>query len=452
MNTIKGFGKKWLQQPPASGQKPKRAIGEGEIAGSLKALIEFHHHFDKIFIREEQSEWSLFYLCGQLANLERKTIEPMVLALIGADGHAVRALQHFIGIGSWSAQAAIRVCQKLVSAWLGDAEGAVIVDGSGFPKQGTDSVGVAHQYCGALGKLANCQEGVFASYVSRHGYTFLDARLYMPKEWFASDHAELRAKCGVPSKLVFRTEPELAFEMVKGIDKRGEIPFRWVLGDERFGQNTVFLDALHALDKWYLVEVPANTPVWRRTPSIEPPGLGPFGRSRKWARLSPTAPASTQIQHLADNLTWTRCVIHEGSKGPLVAEFAFARMTNARQGLPGQRLWAMFRRHPIKITEVKFYLSNAPFTCPKHVLIELSGLRWPIETTFQEGKSEVGLDHYETRSWRGWHHHVAQTFMAHLFLIYLRLDLKKNSRSHHTAGAPSDCKGNRSICAALRHH
>ena len=101
------------------------------------------------------------------------------------------------------------------------------------------------------------------------------------------------------------------------------------MGDERFGQNTVFLDGIQALDKWYLVEVPANTPVWRRTPSIEPPGPGPFGRSRKWARLSPTAPTSTQIQQLADNLTWTRCVIHEGSKGPLVAEFAFARVTNA---------------------------------------------------------------------------------------------------------------------------
>ena len=137
--------------------------------------------------------------------------------------------------------------------------------------------------------------------------------------------------------------------------------------------------------------------------------------------------------------TWTRCVIHEGSKGPLIAEFAFTRVTNARHGLPAQRVWALFRRHPLKPTEIKFYLSNAPANCPKDVLIELSGLRWPIETTFQEGKSEVGLDHYETRSWQGWHHHIAQTFMAHLFLVCLRVRFKKKSGTHYPTSSSVDC-------------
>ena len=440
MNTIKGFGKKWRQQPPASGQKPHKAIEPADLVASIKALIEYHHAFDSVFVRDEQRGWSLFYLCGQLANLERKTIEPMVLALFDVDGQAVRALQHFIGAGSWSARDVIWICQTLVGKWLGDVEGVVIVDGSGFPKQGTESVGVAHQYCGAVGKVANSQEGVFATYVSRHGYTFLDARLYMHAEWFDPDHADRWQKCGVPNDLPFRTEPELAIEMVGNLVHRAEVPFRWVLGDERFGQNPAFLDDIQAMDKWYMVEVPANTSVWRRTPPVEPPGQGPLGRPRKLPRLAPSAPAAMQIQQLAKQMTtWTRCVIHEGSKGPLIAEFAFTRVTNARHGLPAQRVWAMFRRHPLKPTEIKFYLSNAPANCPKEVLIELSGLRWPIETTFQEGKSEVGLDHYETRSWQGWHHHIAQTFMAHLFLVYLRVSFKKKSGTHYPTSSSVDC-------------
>lgn len=443
MKTIKGFGKKWRQQPPASGQKPQSEIEATAVAASLEMLIEYHQAFDEVFTRDEQRGWSLFYLCGQLANLERKTIEPMVLSLFGVDGEAVRGAQHFIGAGRWLAEDVIWVCQMLVKQWLGDTEGVVIVDGSGFPKQGTESVGVAHQYCGAVGKVANSQEGVFATYVSRQGYTFLDARLYMPAAWFDADHAERRRKCGVPDDLVFRTEPELALEMVNNLVDHSAIPFHWVLGDERFGQNPAFLDDIHALDKWYLVEVPADTCVWRHTPPVEAPCQGPFGRPRKHPRLAVSAPPALQIQHLAKRLnTWKRCLIHEGSKGPLIAEFAFVRVTNARHGLPAQRVWAMFRRHPLKPTEVKYYLSNAPANCPKDVLIELSGLRWPIETTFQEGKTEVGLDHYETRTWLGWHHHVAQTFMAHLFLIGLRLSVKKKSSTHHTASPSNHCQGN----------
>ena len=179
----------------------------------------------------------------------------------------------------------------------------------------------------------------------------------MHAEWFDPDHADRWQKCGVPDDLPFRTEPELAIEMVGNLVHRAEVPFRWVLGDERFGQNPAFLDDIQALDKWYMVEVPVNTSVWRRTPPVEPPGQGPLGRPRKLPRLAPSAPAAMQIQQLAKQMTtWTRRVIHEGSKGPLIAEFAFTRVTNARHGLPAQRVWAMFRRHPLKPTEIKFYL------------------------------------------------------------------------------------------------
>jgi SRSO17 transposase len=422
------------------------------VERSAEALIEFHRRFGDVFLREEQRRWSLFYLCGQLANLERKTIEPMVLALYGIEEQAVRALQHFIGDGRWSAQAAIGICQDLIGEWLGDPDGVVIVDGSGFPKQGEASVGVARQYCGALGKVANCQEGVFVTYVSRWGYTFLDARLYLPESWFGEDHRQRWKKCGVPSDVVFQTEPELALHMVSRLVEHAVVPFQWVLGDERFGQNPAFLDGVQALGKWYVAEVPAQTQVWRRTPSVQPPGRGPLGRPRTRPRLAQSAPAPIQMQQLAEHMTWSRHTIHEGSKGPLVAEFAFARVTNVRNGLPGTRLWAMFRRHPFKPTEIKFYLSNAPLSCSQATLIQMSGLRWPIETTFEEGKSEVGLDHYETRSWLGWHHHIAHTFMAHLFLISLRLDFQKKSSPVHTPSASVDRQGDCRRHTIPRHH
>jgi SRSO17 transposase len=147
-----------------------------------------------LFQRREQREWSEFYLRGQVAELERKTVEPMVLALKGPDPAAVRAGQQFLGQGAWEDGPILARHQRLVGESLGEADGVVIVDGSGFPKQGTHSVGVAPQYCGVLGKIANCQQGVFAAYASRTGYTFLDRRLYLPQEWFdgAGDGAGAR--------------------------------------------------------------------------------------------------------------------------------------------------------------------------------------------------------------------------------------------------------------------
>jgi len=133
---------------------------------------------------------------------------------------------------------------------------------------------------------------------------------------------------------------------------------------------------------------------------------------------------------------WTRYTFKEGSQGPRVAEFAFLRVTTVRDKLPGRRAWAMFRRSLDPQPELKFYLSNAPLSCAHYELAQLSGLRWPVETTLEEGKGEVGMDHYETRSWRGWHHHMAQTFLAHLFLMRLRLVFKKNTRADHGPSAP----------------
>jgi SRSO17 transposase len=427
------------QQPPASGQPSTAKLTTQDRDLICQMLIDYHQQFQGDFQRREQYRWSMLYLCGQLSSLERKTIEPIVLGLKGPDPNTVRAVQEFIGQGHWRAEGIIEHHQHLVAESLGDPQGTVIVDGSGFPKQGQHSAGVARQDCGAVGKVTNCQEGVFMVYASRHGYTFLNGRLYLPQEWFDAEHRQRWSACGIPDDLQFHTEPELALEMVQALVTDRMIPFQWVTCDEHFGQNPGFLAGIAALGKWYLAEVPSDTRVWLHTPSIEPPGRGPLGRTRLHPRVKLNAPRARELRELAASLpqsAWKRFTIQEGGKGPLVADFAFLRVTTMRDRLPGPRAWVVFRRSVEVPPELKFYLSNAPATCPERQLVNRSGQRWPIETTIEEGKGEVGMDHYETRTWCGWHHHMAQTFLAHHFLMGVRLQLKKNAGLDHVASAP----------------
>jgi len=411
-------------RPPASGRPPSSRFTAEDIDASAEELIAFHDLFQDCFTRREQREWSLFYLCGQLSNLERKTIEPIVLALHGADANAVRAAQRFITEGTWN-QTRLREHQHtLIATDLGEADGVVIVDGSGFPKQGNHSVGVAAQYCGHLGKVANCQEGVFLVYVSSQGYAFVDERLYLPGCWFTEAYRQRWKACRIPEEVRFQTEPQLALEMIRELIARAVIPFRWVTADASYGKNLDFLEEIARLGKWAFIEVPADTRVWLRTPRVEPPGRSLWGAPRRKPRVVRTAPRPVAVRDLIAHgatVKWTRAQIKEGSKGPLVADFAFLRVTAIRDDLPGPRLWLVFQRTLGPKPKLKFYFSTAPSTCLPQEFIRMSGRRWPVETTLEEGKGEVGLDHNETRTWPGWHHHLSHAFLAQLFLVHLRV-------------------------------
>lgn len=434
------------RRPPASGRRPSPKLPAHAVDVSAEELISFHRLFQTCFQRREQRQWSLFYLCGLLSNLERKTIETMVLMLHGVKANAARDLQWFMSEGCWSQSSMLEKYQALVNEWLGESSGVVIADGSGFPKQGEHSVGVAYQYCGHLGKVANCQQGVFAVYASSRGHAFLDQRLYVPEEWFTSAYRERWEACRIPDTLTFKTEPALGLEMITNLVERTVVPFRWVTADETYGKSPSFCDGIAALGKWYFVEVPTDTRVWLRTPAIEPPGRGLLGRPRLHPRLARNAPRPREVRELAIGLSkskWMRRIIKEGSKGPLVAEFAFLRATTVRNGLPGPRVWLVFRRTLKPKPEIKFYFSNAPATCSCTELIRVSGQRWPVETALEEGKGELGMDHYETRTWPAWHRHMTLTFLAHLFLTRLCLLWQKKSRAYFGSGTPPDRPGDR---------
>lgn len=421
---------------PPSGQPPSQNLARRDLKHLAAELSQYSAEYAPLFKRREQREWARFYLRGQLSELERKSIEPMVLRERGQDINAVRAVQQFIGEGAWDDDRLLERHQQLVGADLGEGDGVMIVDGSGFPKKGDHSAGVRPQYCGALGKIANCQQGVFVVYASRSGYTFLDRRLYLPREWFDEAHASKRQKCGVPGKLKFKTEPQLGLEMITDLAEQDRVPFRWVTCDEHYGMNTAFLDGVAELGKWYFAEVPVNTTLWVGSPQILPPGKGQpgnlkTGRPRTAPRVARGEAAAQQLRQVAANLSpedWQRQTIKEGAKGPITADFAFVRAMSKRRRRPGHEVWAVFRRSRSDPGEIKYFLSNAPATTAKAELVRLAGLRWPVETAIEEAKGELGMDHYETRTWVGWHHHMTLTFLAHHFLVRLRLRLKKSLR------------------------
>ena len=276
--------------------------------------------------------------------IERKSIEPLALALEGGN---VQAMQQFIGQGQWQDDPLLHQHWHLVDETLGEADGVCIVDGSDFPKQGEHSVGVARQWCGRLGKVDNCQAGVFTAYASRKGYTLLDRRLYLPEEWFDAAHRERWRKGGIPDETLFKTKQALALEMVQALVTEGRLRFRWVTCDEAFGRDGVFLDGVAALGRWYFAEVPHDTQVWLARPATAVPAWAGRGRRPRKARLVPGEAAPQQVDQLAAAVppeAWQAFLIKEGSKGPMVAEFVCQRGVAVRAGLPGPDVWLVWRR------------------------------------------------------------------------------------------------------------
>ena len=202
------------QLPPPSARPPLDALGAEAVAALHDELVAYHREFAPLFARAEQRHWALKYTEGQLLPLERKSIEPMADALVGGN---VQAMQQFIGLGAWDDDAVLARHQRLVADALGDpATGVLIVDGCDFPKRGPHSVGVARQYCGALGKVANCQASVVACYASARGATLVDRRLYLHEDWFTEAYRARRLRCGVPADVTFRTRTELAWALIAG--------------------------------------------------------------------------------------------------------------------------------------------------------------------------------------------------------------------------------------------
>jgi len=230
--------------------------------------------------------------------------------------------------------------------------------------------------------------------------------------------------------LTFKTKPQIALDLLQEMQQRGDLPFQWVAADELYGNSPAFRDGVAAMGKWYFTEIARSILIWRRRPAVFVPPWSGRGKRPTKLRLRTSTNRPRRIDTLVTRIpkkSWTRATIKEGSKGPLVCDFAFLRITEAQGGLPGPEVWLVIRRNLDDPSKVKFYFSNAPSDIPLADLVRVSGMRWPIESIFEEGKGEVGFDHYETRSWLGWHHHMLLSFLAHHFLVRLRIQLKERA-------------------------
>jgi len=431
-----------------SGELPVvQKLTAADVSGVLEELAAYHAQFAPLFKRPEQRRGAEVYLRGLLtADVPRKNVEAMVLRLSGAGEDAerrVRALQQFIGESPWDDQTILAKHQSLVDESLGEDDGVFIIDGSDFAKQGKHSAGVARQWCGATGKKDNCQAGVFLGYASRKGYTLLDRRLYLPKSWFGEDHRELWKASRIPEGTAFRTKHELAAELIEQTVSARRLRGKWVVCDEGYGDDPATLDRFDQAGLLYLAEVPKATMVW---PLSEPDGESARARPETWVRpqetsrkgpvptrerLHPDSPEKMRLDVLAERIPTTlrqRYRMLEGAKGPLVADFVAFRAVAVRDKLPGPEVWVLLRYKvigPDDQPKVKFYLSNAPADTALEELVRVCGMRWPIESSFEEGKGELGMDEYELRFWAGWHHHMTLVILAHHFLVRLQRRLSQ---------------------------
>jgi SRSO17 transposase len=419
------------------GAIPRFDLTPRDVEEFLDELQAFHDHFRSCFSRSEPRGHFFNYMVGQCSELERKSIEPMALEVAGGN---IRGMQRFISDDIWAEDAMRQTYHGLVAAEMGDPEGVLMVDESGFVKKGKESVGVARQYCGSLGKVENCQVGVFAAYASRHGYALVDKRLFMPETWFGEDYAERRHKCQVPEELRFQTKPQLAAEMVKAIRVEGRLPCKYLVADCLYGNSPDFLDAIDAcVGVTSLVSIPSDTRCWLQRPVTTEKTYKYKGAMRSQRVVAPEVAAPLTVAALAQSLPssgWYRRRVSEGSKGPIEYEFARKRVTLCKDELPDRTVWLVIKRMRGANPTYAFSISNAPASAPLRLFVWLSGMRWAVEQSFEETKTDLGMAHYEVRKYLGWHHHILTSMLAHFFLWHLKLRVgKKSTGTDGVAGA-----------------
>jgi len=406
-----------------------------EVRAAARRLTDLQRRFAPLFGRVEAQEHSQVYVKGLLSDEKRKSIEPLALQFArGPDGAAatqneVVALQAFITHSPWKEQDVFQEIQavfaeELVPTAAQDPIGVVgVIDESGFVKAGQESVGVAHQWCGRLGKSANCQVGVFLTGITPGGTAFLDAQLFLTKER-AADTAH-RKKTHVPREVKFHTKPEIAIDMLRRTIAAGKVHFDWITADELYGASGDFLDALEEMRLRYVVETKKNTIVFTADPATLPGAFpGPKARRKLGCYRYPQAQSVEKVAASLPAEAWQPLLLREGAKGPLVHEFAAVRVWAMRHYKPGPPIWLLVRR-TTEHTDLKYYVCNASAETPWQHMAIASGSRWRVEECLEDGKMHCGMADYEARSWSSWHHHMALVALAHLYVTLSRRDLKR---------------------------
>lgn len=370
----------------------------------LPRLETFLQPFVASLQRSEQRDNTRHYVQGLLSHLDKKNVETIAYL----HDQERQALQKFIGQSPWDHQPLLTELTCQIGAARGEADAVLVFDPSAFPKKGTTSVGVQRQWCGRLGKLDNCQVGIYLGYVGRQEHALVDVRLYLPKEW--TRDKQRRKKAGVPAEIRFRTRHELALEM---LDQRGAaLPHAWIAGDDEMGRCAWFREQLQARGEHYLLAVPSNTLV--RDLAAEPPPYGGRGRY-------PQVPFQ-RVDHWCAALAedaWQTIEVRDGEKGPLLVQAVRVLVQARTEGVPAEapELLLVFREQQGNGSwKHDYLLSNGEIVTPLVEFARVFKAEHRIEECLQRAKGQAGLADYQVRTWEGWHHHQTLSLLAAWFL------------------------------------
>jgi SRSO17 transposase len=391
--------------------------------GAMSRLESFAQPFVTSLPSPESRSHTSTYLAGLLSDVERKNAESIAYRY-DLDRQVI---QRFVGEVDWDHDPLIDELAHQVARAIGRPHAVLVFDPSAFPKKGTASVGVQRQWCGRLGKVENCQVGVFLGYVSDEEHALVDFRLYLPRDW-AKDRTR-RKTAGVPKVVTYRTRHELALEMLQR--RGGVLPHAWVAGDDEMGRPAWFRKRLASDGEHYLLAVPSNTTV-RDLEEPPPPYSGrgrqpkaPFRAVRAWCEALPTA-------------AWTKLLVRDGEKGPLEIEIVAQRVESRidRRVVGFEETLVVVRYTYGGVLKHDYYLSNAAPATPLAEFARVAKASHRIEECLKRSKSEAGLGEYQVRNWRGWHHHMALSLIATWFLVVeARRGKKDGPRADGSPGA-----------------
>lgn len=421
--------------------RKKAVLEECTVASEVFQQVErrleaFLEPFVESLVRREQVAHVRTFVSGLLSDLADRNVESIAYRY----GQERLPLQHFIGASAWNDRALRDELVRQIGVELGEPDGVLVFDPSGFPKSGRESVGVARQWCGRLGKVDNCQVAIFLGYVSSREHALVDTRLYLPKEW-TQDQKRL-AKAGVPKGTKYRTRHQLALELLAEHGPR--LPHAWIAGDDEMGRPSWFRRNLRELDERYLLAVPSNTLI--RDLAVEPPvgsGVGrppqrPWQRVASWAQTQPDS-------------AWVQVDVRDGAKGPLLVELLTTRVkarNDQQRESDDEETLVVIRyrdREAQDVTKLDYYLSNASPETPPAEFARVAKAEHRIEECLQRAKSEAGLADYEVRNWIGWQHHQTLSLIATWFLVQEtrrgkkmdpRRDAAANPRRHFPHSPP----------------
>lgn len=406
-----------------------------ELAAVADRLAAFVEPFAESLATREQRGQARDYVAGLSSHLERKNVESIAYY----HEQDRQALQRFIGSSPWDHCPLLNELARQVGQELGEADGVLILDPSAFTKKGNGSVGVQRQWNGRLGKVDNCQVGVYLAYSSRRGAALTNERLYLPKSW-TSNPSRCR-QCGVPKEIGFATKLEQSLEMIA--EHGPHLPHAWVVGDDEFGRSTQFRRNLRAAGEQYLLAVPSNTLIrdLGATESGEAAGQaqnqGPFQRVDRWAAALPAE-------------AWSTIDVRDGEKGPVLVAVAVTRVLAITERTREQATETLVvtRREENGQTVCDYFLSDAPVNTPRAEFARVANSRQRVEQCFQFAKGETGLADYEVRTWHGWHHHQTLSLLAAWFLTLETKRGKKDDPGPDRAATPYRHRA--SPCASFR--